>query len=491
MTQFKDALALGRPPEAAASLLVQGAYSARHLATLHAVVGHYETELSSLGEAPWPMEYGKVLQWLVRKHEAVIAAGESRAADHYSGALSDLLAGARARGMPPLAEAARRQLGQICTTLSNATPQTERRQAIHLTDAALEVMEPLAARLPWARQVLTLARVTLAATLRSGSVAELRWENVTEETGADGQPCMKLKLPWEKQERDRSAVLRPDPDPVVCGYRALSAWRQSTQGVAAGGGEGRARGPVFPHLDPRTSAVDWGQCMTQSQFSSRMQMLARAAGLPDAEQYTGHGGRSGAATRALLSGDAPEKVMHAGRWRSRSSFNRYDRTDSDAAVRAGLAPLLAAVRAGAGQGEARPSIIRQPSPPRAPRLEAPGASGPAPSASLEPAAGSRRALEWSDGADASEEAGRRSRGDLAGASGSSASGTDDEPSLDEDAATEAARRASELWYEQNGVPDEWRGKPWMGTPPPGQRGKRRVRMINEAKADLVKRSRRR
>ena len=470
VAQFKGAVAQGRSTEAAANLLLQGAYSARHLGTLNAVVSHYQTVLAEQGLAPWPLSYDKVVEWLVHKHEVVLAAGETRAADHYSGALSDLLAGARTRGERPLADWERGRLAQICVTLSNATPLTERRQAIHLTDVALEVMERQVPRLPWARQVLTMARVMLAGKLRSGPVVAMRWENVTEGVDADGQPWLRLKFPWEKTERDRIAVLRPDPDPQVCGYRALLAWRESTQGSAAGAGAQHASGPVFPHLDPRTHAVDRGQCMTQPQFSSRMQMLARAAGLPDAERYTGHIGRSGGATRALLDGAAPEEVMHQGRWRSRSSFNKYDRRDSDAAVRAGLAPLLVRARAGAGPGRGRPVAPPPPSPPRAPPAEASRAPGPARSVRIEPAAGAMRALNMSDEADASEESSRGLRGDPDDcASGGSATGTDDDPSLDEAAAAEAARRASEEWFELNGVPAEWRDRSWLPTPEAGKR----------------------
>ena len=496
VAQYKDAVAAGASKDVAAGLLAQGAYSAQHLRTLEATAVHYEVALRGQSEDPWPLTAGKVTQWLVLKFEAVLAAGETRAADHYSGALSDLLAAARLRDQPALPESERGRLSQVCVALSNATPLTARRQATHLTDVALEVMEQVTPRLPWARQVLTMARVMMSGNLRSGPVVGLLWEHVTEGLDAGGRPTLELRFPWEKTEREHLATLRPDPDARVCGYTALRAWRASAphgvgDGAGAGGASAAARGVVFPHLDPRTHAADWTRSMSQAQFSSRMQMLAREAGLPNPERYTGHVGRSGGATRALLQGAATEEVMHAGRWRSRPSFNRYDRREQDAAVRAAIEPLRRPPSPVRGRVDARDGHDLGPgaaAPPRPLGVPHPGAlfePGPATPARTGPAAGPVRALDLSDDGEASEESGRSSHGDGGPDSGSSASGAEDAISLEGDEAAAAARRASERWYELNGVPAEWRGRAWIGTPLPGQRGRRRVRMVKEARAEAL------
>lgn len=491
--QYQSALSAGVSRSEAVGLLVQGAYSAQHQQTLRATAAQYEASRPP-GEAPWPLTVDKVAHWLAGKQADAVAARQTRAADYYSGALSDLLSAARLRQEEALSDVDRRRLAQICVTLSHATPQTERRQATHLTDVALEVMDRQVARLPWARQVLTLARVTLAGKLRSGPVASLHWEDVTEAVDASGQPYMLLRFAWEKTERNRSARLRLDPDPRLCAVTAVRAWRDETageragRGAAAGAGGGlavveRGRGVVFPHLDPRTAERDWTRPMTQAQFSSRLQALARAAGLPNPELYTGHAGRSGGATRALLQGDSEGEVMRQGRWRSRSSFSKYDRTDRDREVRSGIEPLLHRAHVAAAAAAAS---AHRPSPLGASQSGAPFESGPAPSERIGPAAGPVRALDMSDDGEASEEAHPQSHIDSGGASGSSSSGEEDDPSLAEDVSADAARRAQEAWWEQHGVAEEWRGKPWIPSPmPDGPRPKRLVRMVKEAKREAL------
>lgn len=397
------ALATGDVDTALAAL-TRGAYSEKHMRTLDATWAHYERAMETAGWPAAPVTEEKAAYWLLVKFIEARVQDASRAKDFYDSALSDLSCAAELRRVSMITPAQRKLLGKACMTLSNATRRTPGRQATHLTDVALKAMAERAPTEGWAESVVLALRLGLATGLRGKDVCNLQLKDVERWVEPGGRPVYHITATWTKTERDQRKQVLPHEDPLCCAVTALERWLPQhpqyagwagargggpgESGAGAANGEGAPPAWVFPYIREE-GRLDWADAMTQKQLTSRVRMLARTAGLPEPNRYSGHSARSGIATALLRQGATRGEVMEAVGWASAASAGRYMREKEDAGVRAAI---LASQRGAEGAGERRlrgpvagtaavppPKKARPPGPPQAavPAKEGPmhGASG--------------------------------------------------------------------------------------------------------------------
>ena len=481
---YRQALLEGRPADAVEHLQ-RGAYAPAHLLILDGTRAHFERTMSQAGQTPWPLTRDKASFWLAVKYEEASATQSTRTADFYKRTLSNLAAAARLKGEAPLTAEDKTVLGSVCKTLSKATAQTPRRQAQHLTDVAIVAMAEAGEALPWSEPVLLAARLSLATALRGREVTSLQCRDLERQSQPDGRATYRLTARWTKTERNRVVEVEPHPDPLCCPVTALDAWlaRHPAGGTGAGAGVGAGAGGqwLLPYIDLQSGGMRWADHMSPDQLTSRLRALARAAGLPNANAYSGHGGRSGHATARLNSGASRAEAMRSGGWRSESSFRRYDRTRNDEDVRAGIAAARALVATSPSAAGAATSGGTAAVPPL--KLRPLGERPSAAPLAVGPEAG---ASPSSDGDESSEGESSASETDSGDDSQDSEPGGADTVQEDKDVPAEIAQAAvrkvqaiTQAWCAANGVTTVYRGPYWDRhcEVKPGE--KRRARQVAE------------
>jgi integrase len=179
--------------------------------------------------------------------------------------------------------------------------------------AMVEVLDP--ARIADARDH-TLLLLGWSAFARRSELAGLHLSDVTEtEHGLElWVRHAKTDTTGEGQRADLLRGTHPDTDPVT-------VHRRWTGLLAA---HGITDGPLLRTVD-RHSRI--GDAMSGDAISDAVRRLAVRAGVPRADEYTGHSLRAGAATAAFSAGAPIATVCRAGRWADGSqAVGRYFRS---------------------------------------------------------------------------------------------------------------------------------------------------------------------
>ena len=73
--------------------------------------------------------------------------------------------------------------------------------------------------------------------------------------------------------------------------------------------------------------------LSESQIARRVKVIAKAAGLPDWEFFSGHSGRVGMARRMVQNGASTHEIERQGRWKQGGGMvGRYTRGESAGAA---------------------------------------------------------------------------------------------------------------------------------------------------------------
>ena len=182
-------------------------------------------------------------------------------------------------------------------------------RATAFTAAAPGAVIPRRRNTPWRRGLVdvALASVMRDGLLRVSEAAALRWGDV--ELAGDGSG--RIRIPESKTDQEAEGVVLYLGPAAVEALLAIRPEEAVIDVVT----------PVF-NLHPDT-------------IRRRLQQAARAAGLPDWRDITGHSGRVGMAQDLSAAGFALPELMTAGRWKSLRMRARY--TERQAAGRGAVA----------------------------------------------------------------------------------------------------------------------------------------------------------
>jgi integrase len=167
----------------------------------------------------------------------------------------------------------------------------------------------------WAAMTLAVAGL-----LRSGEFTSVRGVESLRMSALhiDKQrSSMSITLPRDKTTSSpvpiHIAATRTATCPVDAMVRYLSYWR---------------------NIPPDAPLFEWsnGQPLTQSSLVLNMQRLLTAAGVPNADQYTGHSFRRGGATALANCNTSMHVLQKAGRWTSNAAQRYIDTSARDVAA---------------------------------------------------------------------------------------------------------------------------------------------------------------
>ncbi len=167
----------------------------------------------------------------------------------------------------------------------------------------------------------SLLLVGFFAALRRSELVALTWEQIN--FVSEG---MIITLPRSKTDQSGQGAQCAIPfgRDAKCPVRALLAWRQ-----AAGG----RSGPIFKRLSKYQTIGT--NPISAHQFNAIIKQSVKSAGLPFADQYSGHSVRRGFATESARLGASLSTIKHHGRWLTTKTVVEYieaGRQFSDSAV---------------------------------------------------------------------------------------------------------------------------------------------------------------
>lgn len=144
---------------------------------------------------------------------------------------------------------------------------------------------------------------------RRSELVSLCWEQV--EFVSDGM-LVHLARSKTDQVGEGALVVIPFGNEKRCPVRALLDWRKASK---------RSLGAIFcgftRHCRLKTKAI------TSHQLNHRIRVLAKKAGLPQAERYSAHSLRRGFATESARLGASMPAIQRHGRWQSTKTVLEY------------------------------------------------------------------------------------------------------------------------------------------------------------------------
>ncbi|MCZ0935092.1 MAG: tyrosine-type recombinase/integrase [Gemmatimonadetes bacterium] len=230
------------------------------------------------------------------------------------------------RAAPPTKQAKalrRTDLETICDMLEHRTRcgRVDRRNRAgnilytdwpHEPDARCRFRNPTPDAVSSALAMKAYVRVSFGALLRVSECVALRWRDVKPHPEEKGWGEVHIRRSKTDQYGE-GAVRSVEPEVMD----ALRAWKRRSRTA-------RPKDYVFPWRRP-------------GNYTRRLKLAARDAGLADPEGYSSHSLRIGRAVELAAAGASVFEIMSAGRWKDPAIAERYcqqaDRARADAALR--------------------------------------------------------------------------------------------------------------------------------------------------------------